>query len=297
MLYGMITQTDIAYTAGYIDGDGCFFIGKIKTSPFYQDTFSIISTDIENIEWFKSRFNGNIHIKKTRQINRVPSYHFVFSKEGMNVLHDIYPYLVEKKEECNVFLQFIKRSANRDYLVKAMKILKNESNLIHHSHKENIESIRNTIVPSELDFAYLAGFVDAECSLDINRTIHKNSKNFTYRIQLQCNNTKFPFFYWASQRFGGQFHFLDKSKKINCRNQMLWRVSCVSLLPILEGIFPFLKHKKQNCAKMIECQKLTPPRKGSPSPNHPQYEEFFAPIRQKKEEIYFQVRHLNNTII
>ncbi len=292
----MNDSTDFAYAAGYIDGDGCFYIGKINTSPFYQETFSIVSTDIENIEWFNSHFKGSINAKTSRQKNRIPSYHFIFKKIGYEDLHQIYPYLIEKKEECKVFQQFINRFGDKDYLLKSMKILKNDSNLIHESIKTEVELIRNSITPTTEDFAYLAGFIDAECSLDISRTMHKKGKNFCYRCQLQCNNTKSPFFYWASQRFGGQFHFLDKSHIPNCRNQMLWRLSCKQLFSILENIYPFLKHKKPICEKMIEMNKFSYSRKGAPSPNSPQYIEFYRPILEGREKIYHQVRHLNNTI-
>lgn len=292
-----MNETDFAYTAGYIDGDGCFFIGKIKTSPFYQHAFSIVSTDLENIEWFKSKFDGSIHTKISRQKNRLPSYHFVFNKNGLDSLNNIFPFLVEKKEECKVFQKFLNPifKDDRDFILDAMDTLKNISFLIHNSIKEELESIRNTVTATANDFAYLAGFIDAECSLDVARTMHKNGTNPCYRIQLQCNNTKSPFFYWAAQRFGGQFHFLDKSHIHNCRNQMLWRLSCSSLLPILENVCPFLKHKKPNCEKMIELQKTSYSRKGSPSPNSPQFADFYRPILQKREEIYLQVRHLNKT--
>jgi hypothetical protein len=276
-----MNETYLAYAAGYIDGDGCFYIGEIKTSPFFQDTFSIISTHFDNIEWFKDHFEGSINAKQSRQKNRLPSYHFVFSKEGYNFLPRIRPFLIEKGQECDVFLKF--RSPlfkeDRKSLVKAMKILKEKTYIITHSLKTDIESIRNTDSISEEDYAYLAGFIDAECSLDINKVMQKRGVNPTYRAQLQCNNTKSPFFYWASKKFGGQFHFLDKSHLPNCRNQMLWRIANLQLDPILIGIRPFLIHKKPICEQMIELRKL-----------------ILSGEKEGREYIYQKVRHLNQSI-
>lgn len=274
-----MNETWLAYTAGYIDGDGCFCLGEIKTSPFFQDTFSIISTHLDNIEWFKDHFDGHIHVKQSKQKNRLPSYHFVFTKEGYKFLPRIRPYLIEKKEECDIFLNFSKDSfkRSRKSLINAIRIIKEKSNLIPHSIKEEVESIRNTSAVSIEDFAYLAGFIDAECSLDINKSMQKRGINPTYRPQLQCNNTKAPFFYWAARRFGGQFHFLDKSHIPNCRNQILWRISNLQIDPILKGIFPFLVHKKPICAKMIEMRKL-----------------ILSGEKSGREEIYQTVRHLNS---
>jgi hypothetical protein len=276
-----MNETWLAYAAGYIDGDGCFYIGETKTSPFFQDTFSIISTHFDNIEWFQSHFDGSINVKKSRQKNRVPSYHFVFSKDGYGFLPRIKPFLIEKGQECDVFLKF--RSPNfredRSSLLKAMKILKEESYLIPHSLKKDIESNRDTCMPSDMDYAYLAGFVDAECSLDISKTTQKRGKNPSYRAQLQCNNTKSPFFYWASKKFGGQFHFLDKSHLHNCRNQMIWRIANLQLDPILVGIRPYLVHKKPICEQMIELRKL-----------------ILSGEKSGREIIYQKVRHLNQSI-
>lgn len=277
-----MNETWLAYAAGYIDGDGCFYIGEIKTSPFFQDTFSIISTHFDNIEWFHEHFQGTVQTKKTRQKNRVPSYHFVFSKEGYKFLPRICPYLIEKRHECEIFLKF--RSPNfkesREPLIKAMKILKEETNTVRHSLKQEIESIRNTCPATDMDYAYLAGFIDAECSLDINKVMQKRGKNPTYRAQLQCNNTKSPFFFWASTKFGGQFHFLDKSHLPNCRNQMLWRISNLQLDPLLKGVYPFLVHKKPICKKLIELR-----------------QKVLSKDFSGREEIYQSVRHLNLTII
>lgn len=276
-----MNETYLAYAAGYIDGDGCFYLGEIKTSPFYQDTFSIVSTHLDNIEWFKEHFDGTIQVKISRQKNRLPSYHFVFSKDGYKFLPRIRPFLVEKGRECDAFLKF--RSPlfhkERDSLIKAMKLLKEKSNIIPYSLKTDIESIRNTDTISHMDYAYLAGFIDAECSLDINKTMQKGGKNPTYRAQLQCNNTKSPFFYWASKKFGGQFHFLDKIRLPNCKNQMIWRIANLQLDPILAGIRPFLVHKKPICEKMIELRKLVLSREKS-----------------GRESIYQTVRHLNQSI-
>lgn len=275
-------ETWLAYAAGYIDGDGCFYIGEIKTSPFFQDTFSIISTHIDNIEWFNDNFEGTINAKQSRQKNRLPSYHFVFSKEGYKFLPRIRSFLIEKSQECDVFLNFRNPSFkdSRNALVKAMKILKEESNIVRISLKQEIESIRNTFTPTKMDYAYLAGFIDAECSLDINKVMQKRGKTPTYRAQLQCNNTKSPFFFWASKNFGGQFHFLDKSHLPNCRNQMLWRISNLQLDTILQGVYPFLVHKKPMCKAMIELRK-----------------KVLSKDFSGREEIYQKVRHLNQSII
>jgi len=175
-----------------------------------------------------------------------------------------------------------------------MNIVKNKQGLIPFLIKDELNKIRNTITPSKEDFAYLAGYIDAECSLDVNKTMQKNGKSPVYRPQLQCNNTKSPFFYWAAKRFGGQFHFLDKSHIPNCRNQILWRISNLQLDPILKGILPFLTSKKPICEKMIQLRQLTFSGKKRMSPNHPNFNEWYKSIAHSRKLIYEEICHLNN---
>lgn len=288
-----MNETDFAYAAGYIDGDGCFQIGNN-----WESHLVVASISKAAIIWFAEMFDGTIRSQPKHDGIRRTAFYFRFSEKGVKSLPKIHPYLVEKEEESSVFQrfrEFVGKTAKKGCL-QEMKYLKNEKYLIPKSIKEDLTSIRNSIEPSTEDFAYLAGFIDAECSLDINRTKQKGGKNFVYRAQIQCNNTKSPFFYWASERFGGQFHFLDKSQISNCRNQMLWRISNLQLDPILAGIYPFLKTKKPICEQMIELRKITK-RKGWLGCNSPRFLEYFSDTVAEREIIYQQVRHLNKTII
>jgi len=289
-----MNSTDFAYAAGYIDGDGCFQVGN----GAWNSHLVVVSVRKEPILWFLEKFDGAIRSIKPRTQNRSVSYHFRFSKKVMDYLPYISKFLVEKKDESILFQDFrnTKGMEPKRPLIKKMKSLKNDFGLIHTCIKEDLNSIRNTIQPTQEDFAYLAGYVDAECSLDINRRMQSKGKTFTYRPQLQCNNTKYPFFYWASSRFGGQFHFLNKSHIPNCRNQIIWRISNSQLDPILEGIYPFLISKKPICEKMIELRKLTFKGNGRMSPNHPNFSEWYDSIAKSRESIYNEVRHLNNSI-
>jgi len=284
-------STDYAYAAGYIDGDGCFQIGNQK----WGSHLVVVSTRKQSILWFMEKFDGSIRKILPRTDNRLPSYHFRFSIKGLNELPQISKFLVEKQSEFSVFQEF--RNAcgliDKNPFTEQMKVLKNEFGLIDKSPKIELTSIRNTIIPTEEDFAYLAGFIDAECSLDVSRVKQKKGTFYTYRPQIQCNNSKYPFFFWVSARFGGQFHFLDKSNVPNCRNQLLWRISNKQLDPILQGIFPYLISKKSICEKMIELRKYCI-RKGRVSSNDPEFNEKYMVLNQLKESLYNQIIHLNN---
>lgn len=286
-----MNSTDLAYAAGYIDGDGCFQIGNQK----WGSHLVIVSVRKESINWFMDHFDGSVRAILPTTSNRSISYHFRFSDKGLNFLPEISKFLIEKHEESVVFQEFrnVLGEELKNPFIAKMKFLKNQFGLIPKSIKEELNSIKKTINPTIEDFAYLAGYIDAECSLDINRTMQKRGKTFTYRPQLQCNNTKYPFFYWAAARFGGQFHFLDKSHIANCRNQLIWRISNLQLDSILKGIYPFLTSKKTNCEKMMQLREMTH-SKGWLSTNHPRFNDYYKPTAEEREKIYQQVRHLNS---
>jgi len=293
----MIKSTDLAYTAGYIDGDGCFYIDKIfvENRFKYRCFMAINSTEIENLQCIQRTFGGTLTSKPSIKTGHKPLHRLIIKGKNLEILKEIQPFLVEKLNEFEVFEKFRdpKNRELRDQLIDEMEIFKKQSNIIKVSIKKEVESFRNTIDPTEEDFAYLAGFIDAECCLNINKNKPKNRPNPTYKALLQCNNTKSPFFYWVSSRFGGQFHFIDRSKYINHRNQMCWRLSANSLFKILEKIYTFLIHKKPVCEELINFCKTIVPLESVISRNSPNFGQFYKPIMEQREKIFHKIQALN----
>lgn len=286
-------STDFAYAAGYIDGDGCFAIANNLTYHV-----SIVSIHRENIQWFKDHFEGTMSHRFPKHANRKEIFTFRFNVKGLHVLDEIRKFLVEKKQECDLVKEcmdvFLRRNKHRFY--EEMKILKNDTNLIIKSMKSDLQITPISVQPSIEDFAYLAGFIDAECSLDILRRKQPRGGQYSYVAQIQCNNTKFPFFKWAADRFGGNFYFVNCSKYTNRRDQMIWRMRGKNCYPILNDVCQFLNHKKLICQELLKLEKTEFLRTDCPSPRHPRFMEYFEPMRQEKESIYQTVCHLNHSI-
>jgi len=294
----MIKITDLAYAAGYFDGDGCFHIGKIFSEERikYRYMAVINSTEIHTLQWFQRIFGGCVTTYKKSIDKQKPLHRFVVKGKHLDSFKEIQSFLIEKIDEFHTFEKFRDPSLRdqRDSLILEMERLKNHVNLIPQSIKQEVESIRNTIIPSECDFAYLAGFIDAECCLSINKSHPQGKPNPTYKILLQCNNTKSPCFKWLSQRFGGQFHFVDRSNfTTSHRNQMCWRVSAASLANILPKIHPFLIHKKPVCEELMNFSKTMIPLKDMISRNSPAFAEFYKPILDERERIFHRIQALN----
>lgn len=294
----MIKSTDLAYASGYIDGDGCFYIGKVfsENRERFRNMIVINSTEIENLNWFFNTFGGTLTSYKKSIANQKPLYRYVLRGKKLDIINGIETFLVEKREEFRILKTFRECPDKiiREKLINEMNEHKSSFNLIPNSIKEDVESIRNTIQPSLNDFAYLAGFIDSECCLNINRSFPKGKPNPTYKILLQCNNTKSLCFYWLSARFGGQFHFIDRSHyDTPHRNQMCWRLSAASLSKILDKIYPFLQHKKPVCEELMKFYETMVPLEGCISRNSPKFADYYRPILELRELIFHKIQSLN----
>jgi len=295
-----IKNTTLAYAAGYIDGDGCFSIRselyKNKTSSKYPATLIIASVNPEVLSWFSSMLGGSIqHVMNKNSPKRKSVYYFHLKRnEAVPFAQNILPYLVEKIDEAKLFINFAnsKSIQERNAHIEKMKDLKNFINLTSISHKIEFEAHRNTISPAKEDFAYLAGFIDAECCLGIQRYRTKNKPNYIYKIQLQCNNTKAPVFKWILRRFGGQIHFIDrKTHDSSRRNQLSWRLVGKSLAVILDKIHPFLRHKKPVCEELMKFNATILPNGGA---RHTEkFRTTYAKTIEEREVIVRKVHLLN----
>ena len=293
-----INKTNLSYLAGYIDGDGCFYIGKVtnkkRTAHKFPQCIAITSVNKEVLAWCKQLFGGSISTNYNVPKNNKPLHVYILRKlKVVPLIEEIYPYLVEKREEAQVFLDFAtsKNVKEKINLIHKIKILKNTINLVYPCHKEEFEKFIQTINPTENDFAYLAGFIDAECCFKINKHLSKPRPNYVYQILLQCNNTKAPIFLWLLQRFGGRINFIDR-QKYNSKNQLCWRLGGKALSKILDKIYPFLKHKKPVCEQLMKFYETTLSNGGA---RHTEtFRTQYSKVIQIREEIINNIHKLNS---
>ena len=108
---------DLAYLAGIIDGEGCFYIGKVPInngykSEHYRSLLTVTNTDSRLIDWILSTFDGTEtttqRIKPTQKYQRML---FSWTSTGdrlRDLCEQILPYLVIKKEHCEIMIKFRK---------------------------------------------------------------------------------------------------------------------------------------------------------------------------------------------
>lgn len=140
----------------------------------------------------------------------------------------------------------------------------------------------------ETDLAWVAGLIDGEGCLFINRrgpSKHTRQKNFSYTPTISIELTHFPTLFKVKDILqAGRLTYRPK-RAINHRNQIQWQLCGVkNNKPILERIIPYLFLKKPDAQILYELC-LLPISIGARS--QPQE------ILDKKEELYqklFQIK-------
>lgn len=290
---------NLAYISGYIDGDGCFYIGKERSKHRLKQksVTNIVITSVNKpvLDTFKKMYGGSVHCSKEATSTQKSLYQFVTKKRNsIDLIQGMMPYLVEKACEAQLALKFSfsKDIHVQEECISQMRILKDVTNLVSKYHVKDFSRFKNTIRPTDHDFAYLAGFIDAECCLGISRYKPQGRPNYTYKILLQCNNTKAPVFKWLLERFGGNIHFIDRINNLKGRkNQLCWRLSGRALSKILNDIYPFLRHKKPVCEELIKFYNTTLSNGGARHTD--EFRTHYDRVRYIREEIVSKIHKLN----
>ena len=111
-------KTDLAYTAGIIDGEGCIYISKRKSKYNRQGyrlqlCVKIASTDEWLCQWLKFAWGGAVrlrvtHTKENKNWSDVWDW-TLQTKQAVNMLKLISPYLNLKKPQAELAIKFQKR--------------------------------------------------------------------------------------------------------------------------------------------------------------------------------------------
>jgi hypothetical protein len=108
---------DLAYLAGFVDGEGCFFIGLFGTKPNkygkiyanYHTLLKISNTDLDIMKWIQITFGATFEERKkeTRKskIER-PTYNIYITGDLLtNLTQSILPFLKIKKKHAENMLR------------------------------------------------------------------------------------------------------------------------------------------------------------------------------------------------
>lgn len=103
-----LTETDLAYTAGIIDGEGC--IRVLKNT--YGLAVSVGNTDSALMLWLESKWGGRIYGRSYGRLKHYPrSKPFmqwqIYGKNATDMLQMCMPYMVIKQDRAAVAMKMV----------------------------------------------------------------------------------------------------------------------------------------------------------------------------------------------
>ena len=106
----------LAYLAGIIDGEGCIYLGHIKRGEdlVWHSVMKVTNCDLDLITWLENVFGGCTS-KHGRWTSKKAFFRPVYGWNATGAMLDyllplIRPYLVIKKKQCDVMLEYRKTS-------------------------------------------------------------------------------------------------------------------------------------------------------------------------------------------
>lgn len=106
-------DTDIAYLAGIIDGEGSIYIGNFSCNPtsklpYYQTNIQVTNTDEALIQWLYDTFGGLVNTKSREKTDRPRKKAFIWTVSGERLTHlceILMPFLISKKRQAEIMLR------------------------------------------------------------------------------------------------------------------------------------------------------------------------------------------------
>jgi hypothetical protein len=110
----MSDKAKFGYLAGILDGEGCLSItaGQKETCVNYNSTLQVQNTSKELIDWLQHKFGGSVYLSKKETDKTKEAYMWrVLKKKDIEILLlATLPYLVVKREQAKLLLEFVRLS-------------------------------------------------------------------------------------------------------------------------------------------------------------------------------------------
>ena len=100
-----MTETEKAYIAGLLDGEGCISIKRSRRTN-YNLYVEIYNTNKDVMLWLQERYIGSINSKRKNVNHKVCYTWCVACSKAESFLELIIPYLIIKQEQAVIALEF-----------------------------------------------------------------------------------------------------------------------------------------------------------------------------------------------
>lgn len=150
------TVAQIAYLAGIVDGEGCFYLGHVKQGKYgsgfqFHSMLKITSCDEELILWLERIFGGQKDSRyrwTSKKAFTRPVYNWQATGEMLDYLCPlILPYLIIKESQCKVMMRYRLTSKNigskrlsEDIIAKRLELITEMRNLNSRWHEHPLKN-------------------------------------------------------------------------------------------------------------------------------------------------------------
>lgn len=110
----MSDKAKFGYLAGILDGEGCITVGagQKNTCVNYNSILVVQNTSKPLIDWLQQKFGGSVYLSKKSTAKTKEAYMWrVLKKKDIEILLlATLPYLVVKREQAKLLLEFVRLS-------------------------------------------------------------------------------------------------------------------------------------------------------------------------------------------
>jgi LAGLIDADG DNA endonuclease family protein len=108
-------KVDLAYAAGFIDGEGYIQIKRHKKTGHFIDTVRVGQSSREILDFLAKQFGGSVHVMTRAHGNVRQAWVWVIpSRLAEGFVKAIFPYLRVKRRQARIFLSY-RKGIRRQY--------------------------------------------------------------------------------------------------------------------------------------------------------------------------------------
>ena len=106
-MIGSWSESELAYFAGIIDGEGCFAMHKRRGSTICGTQLQVGNTDLILMQWIHRHFGGTLKLEKRSNPKHQHVWRWTAAATDLDlIIRSLIPYLLVKKRQGELFLAY-----------------------------------------------------------------------------------------------------------------------------------------------------------------------------------------------
>lgn len=253
----------MAYIAGLLDGDGSFSLLKeSRVSGFKYFPCIQLSNVFEGmINFLHHNFGGNKKIKSPQ--GHAKKVQYVWNVRGLDsckrVLEKIAPYIVLKKKQAEVLLDFVNHSKELNSEAEKLRIQYLNNDCLVSQGKVSKQALKNT--QDEKFWSYFSGILDTEGSFSVRRNKPTwGCVNYKYNPIINLSMASFETMNFIRRNVCmGRICFPKAKTTQRGFTYRLYFAKVEECKEIIRRCLPYLRFKKDVAIELLNfCENYTP---------------------------------------